>query len=287
MKNISIYKYLVVSVMMTGLLSVIGCRPLDVVVDKDILNTEPKLVVNSMISPSSSKTIVEVSLSVPSIHEYNNNPSNTIVSDAEVKLIGPNGSVLLGYDSNEEYYFVEATDFPIESGLSYRLEVEGEGRSVFATCTVPQEVTPFTHELREVSKSDATHEVKMRWQGAIDTESYYYTEAFVGEPSNFTYFNNGIYLEAPYHQDAAKNGALMQWRRDFYLDIDNIKANYPDTKLNLRLFTTDHNFYNYFKTVDRYEGDDPFSEIIVTHTNITGGLGIFAAYQLNEMEAEL
>lgn len=50
------------------------------------------------------------------------------------------------------------------------------------------------------------------------------------------------------------------------------------------ILNTNKEYYDYHESIKKYSGgDDPFTEVSPVFTNITGGLGIFAAYTIDSL----
>jgi hypothetical protein len=54
--------------------------------------------------------------------------------------------------------------------------------------------------------------------------------------------------------------------------------------LKIYLLNTDKAYYDYQKSLEKYNsGEDPFTEPSPVYSNISGGLGIFAAYTVDSL----
>jgi hypothetical protein len=56
------------------------------------------------------------------------------------------------------------------------------------------------------------------------------------------------------------------------------------------LLSTDEAYFRYHRTLNQQRkssADDPFSEPVLIYSNLTGGLGVFAAFNRTEVRIEL
>ncbi|MGB0523001.1 MAG: DUF4249 domain-containing protein [Flammeovirgaceae bacterium] len=265
-----------------------GCQPLVQEVDNDIINTESKLVVYGLISPQNELHIVEVTESLPAIREINGNNVDQFmpISTAIVTLMDGASSVILSYNDQDERYEVRNDDFPITAGTTYTLTVEGNGKSVSATCTIPELNTNWSYTLRETSRDGYTHEVAMTVNDIPGQDNYYRADALITRASGFV-IEPGYWDENAYVSDGSNDGGSFTLRKSFYMDLDYIKDNYPGALLSMTWMTTDEGFYRYFRDLDTDYDDNPFEEPVITYSNVEGGLGVFAGYQVHQVEVEL
>ena len=86
-----------------------------------------------------------------------------------------------------------------------------------------------------------------------------------------------------YFTDENKDGLVFSSSRTFQFWSD------PQTRkltaLHLYLAVTDRAYYLYHESLQqhRYAQDNPFAEPVLVYHNVTGGLGVFAAY--NQIQA--
>ena len=99
--------------------------------------------------------------------------------------------------------------------------------------------------------------------------------------------------------DYKQDGKLLNFRKaniplGSYSDSPNQQPN-VETKTQFHIISifiaiTDKPYYQYNKALGNSQGinnDDPFSEAILTYTNINGGLGVFAGYNMTEIQFDL
>ena len=84
-----------------------------------------------------------------------------------------------------------------------------------------------------------------------------------------------LYLETgqEFVSDSNKEGELFLYKTD---QIGSDQGNSDIVYINL--CTTDVNYYNYHRSIFNFEEGNPFTEPTPVYSNISGGVGIFAAY---------
>ena len=98
--------------------------------------------------------------------------------------------------------------------------------------------------------------------------------------------------------DYKKDGSQLEFQKARfsigYYDTDPNENKYnsitKSSTLQIYIAVTDKAYYQYTKAVTKTEGingDDPFSEPILTYTNVQGGLGVFAGFNTTVVKIDL
>lgn len=99
--------------------------------------------------------------------------------------------------------------------------------------------------------------------------------------------------------DYKQDGKLLNFKKaniplGSYSDFPNQQPNVETKTLfhtvSIFIALTDKSYYQYNKALGNSQGinnDDPFSEAVLTYTNVNGGLGIFAGYNMTEIQFDL
>lgn len=99
--------------------------------------------------------------------------------------------------------------------------------------------------------------------------------------------------------DYKQNGKTLNFKKANislgYYSTDSSNPNPQNTlvvsnKLSIYLAVTDKAYYQYNKGLINSQGinnDDPFSEAVLTYSNVKGGLGVFAGYNMTKIEYDL
>jgi hypothetical protein len=223
-------------------------------------------------------------------------------------------------------YFLKTKDFPIVSGRTYTLTAKVPNLpDVSATCTIPNKQLIDGKDLIILRSStiDSIQNGYSSTNGVITNRYYNLSKRFdvtvKDSPSeeNFyavAYYTREIYqLKDPKGNIQTQTNNNQQYFSDFISDLkqDGMllnfkKANipissfstYPNSAnptpvsnvLSIYVAITDKPYYQYNKALGNSGGinnDDPFSEAVLTYTNINGGLGVFAGYNMTRVDVDL
>lgn len=261
-----------------------GC--IDEVDPKGLVDSETMIVVNGVLSPQSEFFTVDVSESEPVFGKRNLGDDLTI-RDAVVTL--SNGDEERELELSADEYTIALTElFPIEAGKTYYLKVIAKGKTLTAECTVPEKAVVSDVKFIEAGDNDR---VRVRWQDFATVANFYRLAAEIvmtrpGFDGSLEEASSNVdFSPTEFITDNRVDGQLMSFAGDTYLYQDN---SWTLAKANVQLVTGDENYYDYFRTLEQYDyyGDDPFSEPFQLNSNIEGGLGLFAAFQISEQEID-
>ena len=271
-----------------------------------------KLVVQSFISPQAARINVVVTESIPLFGESSS--GNSVVKNAIVKISGGGKEVVIPFDSASQLYSIERTKFTIVASETYKLSVSDGQRSVTASCTVPTNqvtISSYVIDTAYVNRRnglDTALTVRMRWQDIPGETNYYRVRANMdvefsvleGEnPENFVEkrvrtrfsfrwdddngrsdFQNDINLDGTSFTSPLGRGYLPSSL--MYIASDGTRY-YAQQKpkliaLVIEVNNTEKSYYDYHKTLEQNDDDNPFAEPVLVYNNVEGGLGCFAAY---------
>jgi hypothetical protein len=245
-----------------------GC---ETVIDVDVPEEDAKLVVFAFINPHDEFLKVNVRQSNP-VFATTEFSSWQSLDDATVKITGPNGAVVIPFDEDEQAYRISSDSLPIISNESYRLDVSAPGfKSVFATTLVPAEVPLFTstqlevkEEIIEQGYSLEVFKFDLSWQDNADFMNYY--------EISIQQFNS----ELEYHNfdDGGRNGQIISERIESYSGTTGEFAE----PFHIYLLNTTEEYFLYRNSIRNISFGDPFAEPSQVYSNITHGIGCFAAY---------
>jgi hypothetical protein len=284
------YSYLRLLILLLPALTFQAC-------EKDItdtvrINTRPDLVVTSFISPQDTALEVRVSKSRPVVGKVITAEASG-VKDATVRLSRGSQSILLTYDPERRLYRVKATLLPVLAGQTYALQVTTpDNYAVSGNCTVPATegvtISGLGHEVRKKAWWDGQqyheHVFSFKWQDAPGRENYYHYVAEKEYTQNNLRYRDVLYGEdKTLLSDEKKDGGVFSGSCTY-----SIMPGQPDPRpadLNLFLAVTDRAYYLYHQSLQQHQDSNgnPFAEPVLVYTNVTGGLGVFAAY--NQLKA--
>lgn len=257
-----------------GAFVLVGC--IEEVDPKKLGLKERLIVVNSLISPQSETLEVEVSWSrsvFGILPDYGTNED--IITTALVVLSNGTNSITLTYDPDKFLYTEAATSFAIIEGETYELSVTVDDKTVTASATVPQAVEASGFSI--TTGGNSAKRATVSWDDLAGQENFYRINTFLlnanGEEDTSIFFDSD-----EYHSDVNRDGATISARGETYFFGD-VPAVVQAKAL---LISCDENYFYYHRDYNLFENDDPFSEAVQSRSNIEGGVGIFAAYQLTE-----
>jgi hypothetical protein len=246
-----------------------------------------KLVVYGILSPGNEKNYISVN---STINIYG--PKFSIVKWGNMTATISNGTNEISLDTTIGGYVFRSSDFPVEEGKTYTLRIISDfGLSAEASCTVP-----FRRNLN--IEIDTT---MRQYYDTPNTGNSYtwinldlYFNDFKGETNYYrllSIINSHRSTEPKYN--SRETGNEFSVLSDKGHDGEKFKITMPgywkgalsdSTFLKAYLLNTDKAYYDYQKSLENYSsGEDPFTEPSPLYTNITGGLGIFAAYTVDSL----
>jgi len=300
-------------------LSISACESLITDIPADNLpNTESKLVIQSFISPQGARVNVVVTESVPLFSATGN--KGGVVRNALVKISDGTSEVVVPYDSASSLYSIDKSLFPIIAGKTYSLVVTDATRTASATCTVPAGQvlansykidTSFSSSLFE---QDTSLTVQMSWTDTPGDTNFYRVRSSI----DLEYSVGEGFSAETFKERRVKNRFNINWdetigRNDYQSDANLDGASftspigrtvlpnvivydygngnkftvYPKAKIALvilDIYNTDVHYFKYHRSLEmRGNSDNPFIEPTLIYTNINGGLGCFAAYNVGQV----
>ncbi|MGV3502945.1 MAG: DUF4249 domain-containing protein [Adhaeribacter sp.] len=279
------------------LLAALGFQACETDITRDVkISTTPDLVVTSFISPQDTALEVHVTKSRPVVGQVIT-PDAALVTNATVRISQGGQSVLLTYHPERRLYRAKASLLPVQAGQTYTLSVTTPDHyAVSGTCTVPLTtgitVTDLAHSVRKQSWWDGNeydeHVLTFKWQDVPGRENFYHPAAEREyqdpNPNGQLRLRDAMHGEGKvYFSDQNKDGLVFTASRSY-----SILPGQPDPRpadLHLYLAVTDRAYYLYHQSLDQHEdtNGNPFAEPVLIYSNVTGGLGVFAAY--NQIKA--
>ena len=255
-------------VISTLIASLASC--IETVDPKDIGGSEEKVVVNGFLSPDDTVVSIEVSRSKPVIGKHQNlSKYDYIINNATVLLENEAGDVAtLNYNTQSYKYETAPANMPIVSGQSYYLTVQVGGKSYTASCQIPKAKVGNISFKRQGSGTSSS-QLSFSFDDIEGEDSYYR----IGGSMIDDFSNYPLYFDLQgFQTDAAGDGSRITATADYsFRQADSVE---------IRVANVEEILYRYQYSSYNYYGDDPFSEPVIYPSNIEGGLGIFAGYQL-------
>ena len=272
----------------------------------DIPQTQSKLVVTCFISPRDTLLTVNVNRSVPIYGTPSVAPE---LSDGTVVTLSDGTATVrlsldvAGTPATSDRFIASARNLPIRPGGTYFLSVTTpDGLRASASCTVPERASDQINiRLDSVQSSNGSPDSKeyslsVEWQDAPGEGDYYrvfaertlgrISQCPPGQPCQVSISYSPVYFQQGdvYTADAGQDGRRFIVREGKFSYYSSGSSGQPERKVDVMLLTTDRNYYEYHRKLDQYSEDNPFAEPTPLYSNVVGGLGIFAAYQLVKQE---
>ncbi|WP_342088786.1 DUF4249 domain-containing protein [Dyadobacter sp. OTU695] len=296
-----------------------ACESLVTDVDKgDLPQVESKLVVQCFISPQAARINVVVTESIPLFAEPD--LKGGVIPNAIVKLSDGSREIVIPFDTTNQLYSADKAALNILPGKTYFLSITSGVRSVHATCTVPAiAIIPKTYEIDtsysgSSSARDTSLTVKFTWGDLPGQTNYYRVRASL----DLEYSVPEELSAGQFKEKRVRNRYNFNWddaigRNDFRNDVNldgadfnspigrvnlpdplsyssgdgKVYTSYPKSKIisvTMEVYNTDEHYFKYHRSVQtRGDSDNPFVEPSLIYTNIEGGLGCFASYNVGQL----
>lgn len=256
----------------------------------ELPNADPMLVVSSFISPQDSLVQVAVSLSTPLYNNHTANTKYTPLLNASVIINNGINDYNLNYNAKLERYVIDTFKLKILAGTTYYLYVTSpEGKLASAITTVPFQNTSLQYVVVKDAINANKYTLQGTWNDPISTTDYYvfdvrYTSfrLYSGYSSVFGSFTDTIktWDGGTYNIKDSENAGGAFNRNETFIYNPAKK----DTVFTSLTTLSEEYFYYQDKFNLAYQSlSTPFSEPVQMYTNVKGGLGIFAGYNMNRI----
>lgn len=239
------------------------------------------------------------------------------ITTATVTISNGTTRAIIPYRATDLTYTLPASQFPIRAGETYTLTVTDGTRSAQASCTIPVSAVPITSYSLDTNivgafgRRDTTLNLTFYWKDLPGQENYYRVKAFeLYEYSVVTANAAELYLVEKRRQQRfyfswSRNSGRSVYQSDANLDGAEFSSPPGDKRIEnalvfqqliqnaappeqgptqlgtyLQLLHTDQNYFLYHRSLQQTRGDNPFTEPALVYTNVRGGLGVFAGYNL-------
>lgn len=246
----------------------------------------------------------------------------TIVNSQGVDINPATGESMV---QSRRGYFLKAKDFPIVAGKTYTLTAKAPNLpEVSATCTVPNKqlingkditiiggiaidsVLDYSINIngKRVDYYSFVKKYNVTFNDLVNEENYYaiayYTRKILEYKNDkggfFTQTITGQQSYSDFISDYKQDGKTLNFIQaiiplgSYSSNPNPQNAQVLSNKLSIYLAVTDKAYYQYNKGLINSQGinnDDPFSEAVLTYSNVKGGLGVFAGYNMTKIEYDL
>lgn len=246
----------------------------------NLAETKSLPVMYSYICPSDSVIRLKLMYSSPL---YSSNEIDILASvpDGDVRISGAQGTAQLIFNRANGYYELPTTTYPVVPGQAYRMTVvTSKGDVAIAETQVPFTSVP----INKVS----VQTIPDAYQTSDRIEA-----SFTDEPGTVNYYRLAalrVYVYSsrtdtlredtridPLYSDMNHDGEEASLSERYY-QYSGPGTQYSSEAYDIFLYNCSQSYYNFYKSVSNYSGDNPFSEPSLIYSNVTGGLGCFGAY---------
>lgn len=266
-----------------------GCEK--IVTNVELPKAVSKLVVHSYISPTDIVSS-RITTSMP-ITQSVDFSMDRWVKNATVRLTGP-GSVseAMSYDNFLNKYTTTDANFRPLAGQEYQISVSTpDGRQVSGSCKVPR-LNTSVRIMKIASSQDGqfSYNYKVWFEfDDIPGEPYFYRiQAFAVEEYIDPNTQQATIRESEVWFNDKKNiidtrlregGTFVVEGQHYFYGWDG-PFSFKMKGYRILFLSTDEHYYHFHRSVNQFDGDNPFAEPVMVYTNINNGLGIFAAYNV-------
>ena len=246
----------------------------------------------------------------------------TIVNSQGVDINPATGESMV---QSRRGYFLKAKDFPIVAGKTYTLTAKAPNLpEVSATCTVPNKQLVNGNDITiiggiaidsvldysvnnngtKVDYYSFVRKYNVTFNDFVNEENYYAIAYYTQKISKYNDGKGGFITQiitqqqsySDFISDYKQDGKTLNFRQaiiplgSYSSNPNPQNAQVLSNKLSIYLAVTDKAYYQYNKGLINSQGinnDDPFSEAVLTYSNVKGGLGVFAGYNMTKIEYDL
>ena len=251
---------------------------------KDATNVElpeikTEMVVGCFICPQDTEIKVTITLSNPVFSDGYKNDKSQNIKDAVVTISNGILSIIIPYDESRKDYRISTSSFPILAGKTYYLSVTNVlYGTTSGRCTVPS--LNITSTDISFDTSGTNKQIILNWQDIPGQINYYQTFAYqlgvYRQNTNDTVGFQASSSKSGLFNDVNRDGGTLSIKYKYYYIST---PDYRTAGYDLYLLNIDEKYYQYQKSLNNADYNNPFSEPALIYSNMERGLGIFCAYQ--------
>lgn len=280
-----------ISLAILFVLAFAGCKK-----DAGLAAPDRKIVVDAQISPSNDTIRIVLEYSKPvNATSYTGSNNSYLVHDihnefagAEVTLSDGIIAKVIKRDAHEGVFKIAQADFRLIPGKTYQLHVkDGHNREVTAQTTIPYAVTGAKYSFLGVQ---AAGEYKSKY-----TNRFVFTDQLNARHYYRLYSGQQSLM---YPTEILYGNHLTEEKSFTGTDTTVIETIYPTLFSDRNMVTTkygyffscSYEYFQFYRSIENTKGlsnvPELLEEPVNIYTNIKGGLGIFAGYNLVKIKSE-
>lgn len=249
---------------------------------------ESKYVLTSFIDLNSDEQLFSLTKSDP-IFDGASNDIYSQVPNAVITINNGSKTVRLFYDASKYFYVLSKDSMLIEGDKTYKVEMSHNGKKInteFRSIS-NSSIEEIDIKIDSIMEADEfgnisyTYYAYPKWRDIAGEKNYYcltFTSLYI-TPDGDTIANNfnDIYSNL-YISDEGFDGQLMnatlEYYGGFFMEVGGNGGIFE-----VSISKIDEHYYRYFKSLQNYSGDDPFSEPSLIYSNINDGLGVIGSFK--------
>lgn len=251
-----------------------------------------KLVLHTFLDPELDTNFIYLSKSDPIFDKNSSFFDELLIDNGIVKISNGTNEITLRYDNVEKAYYFRKNELDIDFNKTYNISASAINQTI--------NVSVKTLDSNSIRINDITidstiqddgflgsykvYKIRFNFNDPASEENYYrisLTPTYIYFDGGFTeyeYSTNDIYSDILI-SDAGKNGSTI----NIYNEYDSYNSGFQSFNyVAFKVYVTkiDEDSYKYYKSLQNYTGDDPFSEPTLIYTNVPNGLGLVGSKQV-------
>lgn len=239
------------------------------IIEIDLDDMKPKLVIDGVINDFDSQCIIRLSKTT----DYFNQKTNPAVSNAVITLTDNAGTVVKFNETEPGNYLGES--IKVKSHMDYTLSILSEGDKYVAKATIPQKVNIDSLNFKYNPEGifyEVGYVVSCHFSDPEETRNYYRLKTYNINDGTKARISKELYDDDVYNG----NNVELQWSNNVYQQNDTVVV---------ELYSLDEQTYDYYKTLFPISGGADmmsFTTPANPNTNFSNGaLGYFGAYAVS------
>jgi hypothetical protein len=251
-----------------------------------------KLVISTFLNPEADTNYVYLSKTDPVFDQNSIFSDDLFIDDGIVKISNGTQEITMRYDNVMNAYYFRKNELKIGFNKTYNISASAINQTInVSVLTIDSNSVSINNVIIDSTVIDdpfgesiKTYKIRFNFNDPA-TEENYYRISFVptylffdGTFKEYEYATNDIYSDI-LMADVGKNGGTININSE-YTSYNYGFNDFSFLAFKIYLTKIDADSYKYFKSLQNYTGDDPFSEPSLIYTNVPNGLGLVGSQQV-------
>ncbi len=276
------------------LVVVLLCNACEKVIEFDIPEAEPLIVVNAFVSDGDTVTM-KVSSSLSYLESTTELP---VISNASISMSNESESYSFEESMNNPGTYKSNEPYTGEGGLSLSVSAQGF-KEITSETEVPKSVTG---NLEILESQESEYKLRLTFEDGVGVKDYYHLLFVETVETDLLSFTNSF----------SSNDEVLLASRDGFLDEENYFSNdalFTDqffengeasidfnvelvnnefSQYEVHLIRASRDYYEYHRSFFLARNSDPiFGQPVQVYTNISNGIGVFGGYSVTKIPLEI